>query len=107
MEKINYSKTKTLKNIEKWYKFELSKKISVLWLKDSTFKKWDTIIIKEIKLKKDKPHNVNFDIIREGEKIKNINMSWWVFLSNFVNEIDSNLIILKSETKEKIDKIIK
>ncbi len=108
-DKINYSKRKTLSNLWEWYSFELKNKVTALWIKEGTFKKWDIITIKKIILKNDKPHHVCIEVIRDSKAINEINMSWWVFLNNFINNINRTDIIEKDidKTKSKIDTIIK
>lgn len=108
--KSDFSTRKTLENIKisNWLSFNLSKNIQALAIKDSTFEKWDTITIKNIDLKEEtdkKTHNVFFTVTNENWKNIELNMSWWIFLKTFIEEIDPELIIFK--TKEKVDKIIK
>ncbi len=108
--KSDFSTRKTLENIKlsNWLSFSLSKNIQALAIKNSTFEKWDTITIKHIDLKEDteqKTHNVFFEVTNQSWKNIELNMSWWIFLKTFIEEIDPELIIFK--TKEKVDKIIK
>lgn len=109
MDKIwNYSKRKTLENIWEWYEITLKNKLSVLWIKEWTFKKWDIIKINEIKLKKDKPHHVKFSVKRGWEKIKDLEMSGWVFLKAFIESINPKDIIYKTQedSKEEVKNIL-
>lgn len=108
--KSDFSTRKTLENIKlnNWLSFHLSKNIQALAINNSTFEKWDTITIKHIDLKEeteDKTHNILFSVTNKNWKNIELNMSWWIFLKTFIEEIDPQFIIFK--TKEKIDKIIK
>ncbi len=107
-EKINYSKRKTLNNLWEWYIINLTNKVSALWIEEWTFKKWDQIIIKKIILKEEKPHHVTFQVKRDWVKINTLEMSWWVFLNNFINHIDKVDIVEKNTSinKNKVEKII-
>ena len=108
LNKIDYSKRKTLENLWENYSFKLKNKIEVLWIKEWVLKKHDKIVIKKITLKNDKPHHVCFYIERDWKKVKEIVMSGWVFLNNFISQINPEDIILKNkeEHKEKVEKII-
>ncbi len=108
--KSDYSTKKTLENIKlsDSMSFRLSKNIQALAVDNSTFEKWDTITITKLELKdesQNKTHNVEYIVTNDNWKQISLNMSWWVFLKTFIEEIDPNLIV--SKVKDKVEKIIK
>jgi hypothetical protein len=102
-DKKNYSTKKTLINLWEWYSIILKSDLSALWIPDGSFLKWDKVIIEKLKINEDSPHRVKLSIHREWKKTNKIEMSWWVFMKNFISHINQNDVIEKHQEKNKKD----
>lgn len=110
--KLDYSTRDTLSNIKikTGYTFILNKDIDAVWTKKWDFEKWDTFEIIEIQLKEDhdkSTHEVKFRVTNHKWKTRDYDMSGWVFLKNFIEQIEQSDIaykkIEKAQEEVKID----
>ena len=116
--KLDYSTRDTLENIKLKpnYTFILNKDIDAVWTKKWDFEKWDTFEIVEIELKEDhdkSTHTVKFRVTNHKWKTREYDMSGWVFLKNFIEQIEQSDIaykkieIAQDEVKTTVDEVIK
>jgi len=116
--KLEYSTRETLANIKilSNYTFVLNKDIDAIWTKKWDFEKWDTFEITEIELKEENDkwtHSVHFKVTNHKWKIREYEMSGWVFMKNFSEQIDASLIAIKKiekvqdEVKTDVQEVIK
>jgi len=106
--KLEYSTRDTLSNIKLKpnYTFVLSKDIVWAWIKKWDFEEWDIFEIIEIELKEEtdkSTHNVKFKVTNHKWKTKEYEMSGWIFMKNFSEQIDSSVIAYKEIEKIKED----
>lgn len=100
--KSDYSTRETLKNIQlvDWYSFTLKKDIHAVWTKKWDFEEWDVVEILKIELKEEhdnSTHEVKFKVTNKKWKTKEYEMSGWVFLKNFIEELNESDISYKVE----------
>ena len=98
--KLDYSTRDTLLNIKLKtnYTFILKKDIDAVWTKKWDFEKWDKFEIIEIELKEEhdkSTHTVKFRVTNHKWKTREYDMSGWVFLKNFIDQIEQSDIIYK------------
>lgn len=113
--KSDYSTRETLKNIQlvDWYSFTLKKDIHTAWKEKWTFEEWDLIEIIEIEIKEEhdhRTHEVKFKVTNKKWKTKEYEMSGWIFLKNFIEELNESDISykvekIKDEVKSDVEKI--
>lgn len=104
--RIDYSTRETLKNIQlnNWYSFTLKKDIHAVWTKKWDFDEWDLIEILWVELKEEhdnSTHEVKFRVTNKKWKTKDYEMSGWVFLKNFIEQLNESDIIYKAIEKVK------
>ncbi len=116
--KMDYSTRDTLLNIKLTpnYSFVLNKDIDAIWTKKWDFEEWDIFEIISIELKEENDrwtHNVQFRVTNSKWKTKEYEMSGWVFMKNFSEQIDESLIAYKKieeaqlDVKSTVDEIVK
>lgn len=113
--KSDYSTRETLKNIKliDWYSFTLKKDIHAAWTKKWDFEEWDLIEIIEVVLKEEndhRTHEVKFKVTNKKWKKREYEMSGWVFLKNFIEELNENDIAykieeIKDEVKTQVEEV--
>jgi len=106
--KLDYSTRDTLENIKLKtnYTFVLNKDIDAVWTKKWDFEKWDTFEIIEVELKEEhdkSTHNVKFKVTNHKWKTREYDMSGWVFLKNFIEQIEQSDIAYKKIEKVQLD----
>ena len=115
---MEYSTRNTLANIKLTpnYTFILNKDIDAVWTKKWDFEKWDTFEIISIELKEENDngtHIVKFKVTNHKWKTREYEMSGWVFMKNFSEQIDASLIAykqieeVKTDVKTTIDEVVK
>lgn len=106
---------KTISNLSTWDEIILEKDITPLTMKKDFFQKWDKLIIEEIIENWNENWTITIKFIQLREKDKKwkkmseLFMSWWVFLSYFLNSIDKEkikMLDLTDKTKKEVKTII-
>lgn len=116
--KLDYSTRDTLANIKLKpnYTFILNKDIDAVWTKKWDFEKWDNFEIIEVELKEDhdkSTHTVKFRVTNHKWKTRDYDMSGWVFLKNFIEQIEQSDIAYKKiekvqlNVKTTVDEVVK
>lgn len=116
--KLDYSTRDTLANIKLKpnYTFILNKDIDAVWTKKWDFEKWDNFEIIEVELKEEhdkSTHTVKFKVTNHKWKTREYTMSGWVFLKNFIEQIEQSDIAYKkiekvqTEVKTTVDEVVK
>lgn len=116
--KLDYSTRDTLANIKLKpnYTFILNKDIDAVWTKKWDFEEWDIFEIISIELKEESDrwtHNVKFRVTNSKWKTREYEMSGWVFMKNFIEQIEQSDIVykkievIKDEVKTTVDEVIK
>ncbi len=116
--KLDYSTRDTLANIKLKpnYTFILNKDIDAVWTKKWDFEKWDNFEIIEVELKEEhdkSTHTVKFKVTNHKWKTREYAMSGWVFLKNFIEQIEQSDIAYKkiekvqTEVKTTVDEVVK
>lgn len=116
--KLDYSTRDTLANIKLKpnYTFILNKDIDAVWTKKWDFEKWNTFEIISIELKEDhdkSTHTVKFRVTNHKWKTRDYDMSGWVFLKNFIEQIEQSDIAYKKiekvqlNVKTTVDEVVK
>jgi len=106
--KLEYSTRGTLENLKlkSGYIFTLNKDISWAGIKKWDFEEWDIFEITEILLKDENDkstHTVKFRVKNHKWKTKEYEMSGWIFMKNFSEQLDQDLIVYKKIEKVQED----